>query len=137
MAQEDFDLHDRRLDRRRFLVTAALAAAAGSVFAAPAAQAAEAAGTVTAQPTEGNVNTWNVGLITAHIGRRVTPGENSLRQPADGELRTEIRGRFGVLEVRGRYVPGRSRLKNVHSFSGQGRAIPAPSGIPAQGWTEI
>jgi hypothetical protein len=98
MAQEDFDLHGRRLDRRRFLLTAALAAAAGSVIAA---QALEAAGTVPAQPTEGDVNAWYVGLITAHRPE-VTPDENSLRM---GELRTEIGGWFGVLEVRGRYVP--------------------------------
>jgi hypothetical protein len=43
-----------------------------------------------------------VGLITVHRPE-VTPDENSLRM---GELRTEIGGRFGVLEVRGRYVPG-------------------------------
>jgi hypothetical protein len=44
MAQEDFVLHGRRLDRRRFLLTAAVAAAAGGVIATPAVQAAEAAG---------------------------------------------------------------------------------------------
>jgi hypothetical protein len=48
-----------------------------------------------------NVDAWNVGLITAHRPE-VTPEENSLRM---GELRTDIGGRFGVLEVRGRYVP--------------------------------
>jgi hypothetical protein len=99
MAQEDFDL---QLDRRRFLLTAAVAAATGSVFAASATQAAEAAGTVHPQPTEGNVDAWNVGLITAHRPE-VTPDENSLRM---GGLRTDIGGRFGVLEVRGRYLPG-------------------------------
>jgi hypothetical protein len=44
MAQEDFDLHGRQLDRCRFLLTAAVAATAGSIMAAPAAQATEAAG---------------------------------------------------------------------------------------------
>jgi hypothetical protein len=97
MAQEDFDLHGRRLDRRRFLLTAALAAAAGRVIGVPAAQALEAA----AQPTEDNVNAWNVGLITAHRPE-LTPAENWSRM---AELRADIGSRFGLLEVRGRNMP--------------------------------
>jgi hypothetical protein len=97
MAQEDFDLHGRQLDRRRFLLTAAVAAAAGRVICVPAAQALEAA----AQPTEDNVNAWNVGLITAHRPE-LTPAENWSRM---AELRADIGSRFGLLEVRGRNMP--------------------------------
>jgi hypothetical protein len=99
MAQAEFARHTRQFDRRQFLVTAAIAAAAGSVIAVPAAQALEVARTVPAQPTE--VDAWNMGLITAHRPE-LTPAENRLRT---GELRAVIGDRFGLLQVLGRYVP--------------------------------
>jgi hypothetical protein len=126
MAQSEFATTSGRLDRRRFLLTAALAAAAGSVIAAPTAQAAKAARTVPNQPTEGNVNTWNVGLITAHRPE-VTPDKNSLRM---GELRTEIGGRFGVLEVRGRYVPQGGAERLVQGIDKQAKMALQPGAFP-------
>jgi hypothetical protein len=74
------------------------ATAAGGITAAPAARALE---TVPVQPAEGNVNAWNVGLITAHR-LEFTPAENRSRM---GELRADIGDRFGLLQVLGRYVP--------------------------------
>jgi hypothetical protein len=118
MAQEDFDLHSRQLDRRRFLLTAAVAVAAGSVIAAPAAQALEAAGTVHAQPTDGNPNAWNVGLITAHRPE-LTAADNRGRM---AELRAEIGGRFGLLQVLGRYVPQGGAPVEERAFLLRGKA---------------
>jgi hypothetical protein len=68
------------------------------------------------QLTEGDVNAWNLGLITAHRPE-FTPAENGLRM---GELRADIGGRFGLLQVLGRHVPktGAESWKNVPSFSG-------------------
>jgi hypothetical protein len=56
--------------------------------AAPAAQALEVAGALPVQPTDGNVNAWNVGLITAHRPE-VTPDENRGRM---AELRADVWG---------------------------------------------
>jgi hypothetical protein len=96
MGQAEFAHRTGQLDRRHSLLTIAVAAAAGSVIAAPAAQGLEAAGTVRDQPAEGNVNAWNLGLITAH-GPEFTPAENRLRM---GDLRADVDGSFEVLEVR-------------------------------------
>jgi hypothetical protein len=101
MAEADLISRTAQLDRRQFLAMAALATAAGSGIAATAAQALETAGPVPAQPAEGNVDAWNLGLITAHRPE-FTPAENRRRM---GELRADIGDRFGLLQVRGRYVP--------------------------------
>jgi hypothetical protein len=132
MGQSDFIHQTGQLDRRQFLATAALAAAAGGVIPAPAAQALEAAGTVPAQPTE--VDAWNMGLITAHRPE-FTAAENRLRM---AELRADIGNRFGLFEVRGRFVPKAGpRSKNGLPSSGQGGRFRQPEGIPAQDWAEI
>jgi hypothetical protein len=101
MAEADLISRTAQLDRREFLAMAALATAAGSGIAAPAAQALEVAGPVPAQPAEGNVDAWNLGLITAYRPE-LTPAENRRRM---GELRADVGNRFGLLQVRGRYVP--------------------------------
>ncbi|HEV3211305.1 MAG TPA: hypothetical protein VGY91_13675 [Chthoniobacterales bacterium] len=81
-----------------FLLAATLNLNCGYLPVPGIAQALEA---VPAQPAEGNVNAWNLGLIPTHRPE-FTPAENRSRV---GELRADIGNRFGLLQVLGRYVP--------------------------------
>jgi hypothetical protein len=103
MATQTSDTHPRRVDRRRFLISAtATIASAGH---APPVEQVYAAGpeVVRIGPPERprtDVEAWNVGLISARRPE-LMPAENLLR---DSELRAEIRQCFGLLHLRGRYV---------------------------------
>jgi hypothetical protein len=103
MATRILHTHSQRIDRRRFLVSAATAAACTGVAASV--EQVEAAGpeVVRIGPPErprSDIESWNVGLITAYR-RELTPAENRDRNI---DLYIEICRCFGRLHVRGRYI---------------------------------
>jgi hypothetical protein len=101
MAETGFPHHRWQLDRRRFLTAAAAATAAFGPVAAPRAEPVEIVRAGPRQRPEGDIEAWNVGLITAHRPE-LTAAQNRGRM---GELRADIGNRFGLYQVRGRYVP--------------------------------
>jgi hypothetical protein len=101
MAKTDFPYHGGQLDRRRFLTAAAATTAAFGSVAAPRAEPVEIVRAGPRERPDGDIEAWNLGLITAHRPE-FTAAENRRRM---GELRADIGGRFGLLQVLGRYVP--------------------------------
>jgi hypothetical protein len=97
MAEAGFPHHRWQLDRRRFLTAAAATTAAFGPVAAPPACPVEIVRAGPRQRPEGDIEAWNVGLITAHRPG-LTAAQNRGRM---GELRADI----GLYQVRGRYVP--------------------------------
>jgi hypothetical protein len=99
------------VDRRRLLVAAA-AIACPDVPAPVEHAGAAAAETIPLAPSErprSDIESWNIGIITAHR-HELTADENAAR---DAELRAELQPRFGLLCVRGRYIEnyGTSRAR--------------------------
>jgi hypothetical protein len=101
MAEAGFPHHRWQLDRRSFLTAAAATTAAFGPVAAPRAEPVEIVRAGPRQRPEGDIEALNLGLITAHRPG-LTAAQNRGRM---GELRADIGNRFGLLEVRGRYVP--------------------------------
>jgi hypothetical protein len=103
LATQILHLRPRRVDRRRFLISATATVACAGVLA-PVEQV-DAAGpemVLIGAPKrpQSDIQSWNVGLITAYR-RELAPAENEAR---DAELRNEIRRCFGLLCLRGRYI---------------------------------
>jgi hypothetical protein len=93
--------HSGQLDRRRFLTAAAATTAAFGAVATPRAEPVEIVRAGPRQRPEGDIEAWNVGLISAHRPE-LTASQNRGRM---SELRADIGNRFGLYQLRGRYVP--------------------------------
>jgi hypothetical protein len=119
MGNQIFHTHSQRVDRRRFLVSAGATVACTGVAASSEQVEAAAPEVIRLGPpgrARSDIESWNVGLITA-CRHELTPAENEAR---DAELRTEIRHRFGLLYLRGRYIenyglPG-ARPTDEHAY---------------------
>jgi len=103
MAKQASHTHSQRVDRRGFLVSAATVACTGVITPAQQSEAAEPCVVHIGRPegTRSDIESWNVGLITAFRRERTAAGNNA----RDAELRIEISlRRFGMLFLRGRYI---------------------------------
>jgi hypothetical protein len=98
MAEAGFPHHRWQLDRRSFLTAAATTTAAFGPVAAPRAEPVEIVRVGPRQRAEGDIEAWNVGLISAHRPG-LTAAENRRRMD---ELRADVGNRFGLLHAEGR-----------------------------------
>jgi hypothetical protein len=102
MAETGFPHRPGQLDRRRFLTAAAATTAAFGPVAAPRAEPVEVVRAGPRQRPEGDIEAWDVGLMVNQRRPGLTAAQNRGRM---GELRTDVGNRFGLYQVRGRYVP--------------------------------
>ncbi len=86
MARPDFPISAICLDRRQFLASAALTAAACAGIGARITEAAEIIRVVPRQGPDSNVEGWNLGLISGHRPE-LTAADNRLRMAEPGANR--------------------------------------------------